>query len=181
MKIIITITIVVLCITINAQTTDQLRKAVELFKTQNVEDIPVIKEYQVKARQLKAQLDELLPKYKAQYKALKAADKAYATAKVPGMTTPANREKIGWHYEGYTRSHSMDTYKEAKKTHRKIEFVYKEVDSEAEAAAAKQKLDAANKALAETKAQLKKLREAYRANALEYKAAVAQLLKNASK
>ncbi|OGV36788.1 MAG: hypothetical protein A2020_03150 [Lentisphaerae bacterium GWF2_45_14] len=155
---------------------DKLRQSVELFKTQNVEDIPLLKEYQDKARSLKAQFDELLPKVKEQQQKVKEADKVYSRASVPPMTTSANREKIGWHYEGYTKVHSMEGYKEARKAHRKIEFVYKEVDSAAEKQAAKVKLADAKKALFATKAQMQKLREDYRANALKYKAAVEKML-----
>ena len=163
---------------------DQLRKTVELFKTQNVEDIPVIKEYQVKARQLKTQLDELLPTYQAQYKELKAADKAYARAKVPRIKTGSDREKVGWYYTGDPQAvfpmSEYDNRQKGRGYDARIKYKsYTPEELEAEKQATKQKLDAANKALAETKAQLKKLREAYRANALEYKAAVEQMLKDA--
>ena len=163
---------------------DQLRKAVELFKTQNVENIPAIKEYQVKARQLKAQLDELLPKYKEQCKAFKEADKAYARAKVPKIKTGNDREKVGWYYTGDPQAvmpmSEYDNRMKGRGYDARIKYKsYTPEELAAEKQATKEKLDDAKKALLSTKAQMQKLREAYRANALEYKQKVEQLLKDA--
>lgn len=164
--------------------TDQLSKAVELFKTQNVEDIAVIKEYQVKARQLKAQLDELLPQYQAQYKVLKAADKAYARAKVPKIKTGNDREKVGWYYTGDPSAvMPMSEYENRNKGRgydSRIKYKsYTPEELAAEKQAAKENLNAAKKAMDDIKSQMQKLREAYRANALEYKQKVEQMLQSA--
>ena len=118
--------------------------------------------------QLKTQLDELLPKIKEQQQKVKAADKAYARAKVPRIKTGNDREKVGWYYTGDPQAvFPMSEYDNRQKGRGYDVRIKYKVDTPAELAAAvkeaKQKLDAEKKILTELHAQLKKLREALKA------------------
>ena len=160
---------------------EKLKQAVELFKTRKAEDIPLLKEYQHKARLLKVQFDELLPKFKEQQEKVKEADKAYARAKIPKIKTGNDREKVGWYYTGDPSAvFPMSKYENRRKGRwNDSRIKYKSYTPEELAPAvneAKEKLDAEKKTLGELQAQLKKLREDYRTNTQEYKQKLEEML-----
>lgn len=163
---------------------EKLRQTVESFKTQKAEDIPLLKEYQQKARLLKGQFNELAAKFKAQQEKVKETSKAYANAVSPKIKTGADREKIGWYYKGDPQAvFPMSEYPNRMKGRGyDTAWKYKTYSKEEQAAEikeTKEKFDAEKKILADLQAQLKQVKTEYKANTQDYKSAVEQMLDNA--
>lgn len=163
---------------------EKLRQTIESFKTQKAEDIPLLNEYQHKARLLKTQFDELLVKFKEQQAKIKEASKAYANAIAPKIKTGADREKIGWYYKGNpTAVMPMSEYENRMKGRGyDTAFKYKTYSKEELEAAkkeTKEKFDEEKKMLSDLQAQLKQVQELYKTNTQDYKTAVEQMLKDA--
>ena len=162
---------------------EKLRQTVESFKTQKPEDIPLLKDYQHKARLLKTQFDDLLAKFKAQQEKVKEASKAYVNAVAPKIKTGADREKIGWYYKGNpTAVMPMSDYENRMKGRGyETAFKYKKTSKEEQAAEikeTKEKFDAEKKLLADLEAQLKQVQALYKSNTQDYKSAVEQMLQD---
>jgi multidrug resistance efflux pump len=114
---------------------------------------------------LKTQLAELLPKIKDQQQKVQEANKAYANAVVPRIKSGADREKVGWYYTGDPQAvfpmSEYDNRQKGRGYDARIKYKsYTPAELAAEVKAAKEKLDAEKKILANLQAQLKKLREA---------------------